>query len=132
MNQIPIKLGPMALLFTVITICLTVLTLLTFSTARADNAMADRYAYSVHTRYALEKKGKAFLLEADNALADGKTLDSMEGVKKKKDIYQKHLTYRKYILNIRIKTKDGRCKVVEWKLSRQQQAKENRNHLWLG
>ena len=36
MKQIPIKLGPLTLLLTVISICLTVLAILSFTTARAD------------------------------------------------------------------------------------------------
>ncbi len=61
MNHVPVKLGPMALLLTVITICLTVLAILTFSTARADLALAERYAGTVATRYELEVQGQEFL-----------------------------------------------------------------------
>lgn len=64
MEQTPIRLGPLALLLTVISICLTVLAILTFSTARADLALAERYAQTVQTRYDLESQGQSFLAAA--------------------------------------------------------------------
>lgn len=61
MNHVPVRLGPLALLFTVISICLSVLAILTFSTARADLTLAERYAGTVRTRYELEVQGQEFL-----------------------------------------------------------------------
>ena len=61
MKQIPIKLGPLALLLTVISICVTTLAILTFTTARADLRLAEKYAQTVETRYALERQGQEFL-----------------------------------------------------------------------
>ena len=63
MKQIPIKLGPLTLLLTVISICLTVLAILSFTTARADLRLAEKYADTVRSRYALEKQGQAFRQE---------------------------------------------------------------------
>ena len=63
MNQVPVKLGPLALLLTVISICLTTLAILTFSTARADWRLADRYAQTVTARYDLMNEGQAANLE---------------------------------------------------------------------
>ena len=73
MKQVPIKLGPLALLLTVISICLTVLSILTFTTARADLRLAEKYAETVSTRYALEVEGQELLRElqdSDPALMD--------------------------------------------------------------
>ena len=71
MKQVPIKLGPLALLLAVISICLTTLAILTFTTARADLRLAEKYAETVSTRYELEKQGQAFLQElAGTARAD--------------------------------------------------------------
>ena len=61
MKQVPIKLGPVALLLTVISICLTVMAILTFSTAGADKAMANMFANSTQIRYGLEQSGQEFL-----------------------------------------------------------------------
>ena len=65
MNHVPIKLGPLALLLTVVSICLTVLAILAFTTARADLALAAQYARTVQTRYALEQQGQRFLAAAE-------------------------------------------------------------------
>ena len=73
MKQVPIKLGPLALLLTVISICLTVLSILNFTTARADLRLAEKYAETVSTRYALEVEGQELLRElqdSDPALMD--------------------------------------------------------------
>ena len=63
MKQVPIKLGPLALLLAVISICLTTLAILTFATAQADLRLAEKYADTVRTRYALERQGQDFLQE---------------------------------------------------------------------
>ena len=63
MKQVPIKLGPLALLLAVISICLTTLGILTFTTARADLRLAEKYASTVRTRYELERRGQEFLQE---------------------------------------------------------------------
>ena len=63
MKQVPIKLGPLALLLAVISICLTTLAILTFTTARADLRLAEKYAETVRVRYALEQEGQSFLAE---------------------------------------------------------------------
>lgn len=77
MKQTPIKLGPLALLLAVISICLTTLSILTFTTARADLSLAQKYAQTVRTRYELEARGQTFLGEAaagdPAALADTET-----------------------------------------------------------
>ena len=54
MRQVSVRLGPLALLLTVIVICMTVLGLLAVTTARGDLSMARRYADSVEKRYGLE------------------------------------------------------------------------------
>ena len=63
MKQVPIKLGPLALLLTVISICLTVLAILSFTTARADLRLAEKYAQTVSERYQLEISGQELLAE---------------------------------------------------------------------
>ena len=44
MKDLPIRLGPLALLLTVISICMTVFGILTYATARADMNLAETYA----------------------------------------------------------------------------------------
>ena len=61
MKHTPIKLGPLALLLAVISICLTTLALLNVSTAKADVRLAQKFADTVKTRYALETEGQELL-----------------------------------------------------------------------
>ena len=74
MRHIPIKLGPLALLLAVISICMTTLGILTFTTSRADYVMAQKYAATVQCRYELEYQGQAFLQTVGDALEEGRTL----------------------------------------------------------
>ena len=64
MKQVPIKLGPLAVLLTVISICLTVLSILAFTTAGADERLAQKYAQTVKVRYELEAEGQAFVRDS--------------------------------------------------------------------
>ena len=64
MNRAPVKLGPLALLLTVISICLTTMAILTFATARADRRLAEKYADTVQLRYALDELGQEWLQDA--------------------------------------------------------------------
>lgn len=77
MNQVPIRLGPLALLLTIISICLTTLSILAFSTSRADLRLAEKYAETVRIRYELEQEGQAFLQEADETVSSGLPLNAM-------------------------------------------------------
>ena len=71
MNQIPVKLGPLALLLSVISICLTTLSILAFTTSRADMRLAEKYAETVRLRYELEAEGQTFLRDLDRGEASG-------------------------------------------------------------
>lgn len=83
MKQIPVRLGPLALLLTVITICLAVLSLLALTTARADLKLAERAADTQARRYALEEEANRFLLELENGSAEGAVTDGAEGLIRK-------------------------------------------------
>ena len=61
MKHTPIKLGPLALLLAVICICLTTLSLLNYSTAKADERLAEKFAETVALRYELEREGQELL-----------------------------------------------------------------------
>jgi len=77
MNQAPIRLGPLALLLTVISICLTTLAILTFSTSQADRRLAQKYADTVTARYELMNRGEDFRKEAQDAQKKGHKLSSL-------------------------------------------------------
>ncbi len=61
MNHTPVRLGPLILLLSVICVCLTMLSLLSFSAAGADKRLAEKYADTVRVRYELEAEGQELL-----------------------------------------------------------------------
>ena len=136
MKQVPIKLGPVALLLTVITICLTVMAILTFSTANADRSMADMFASSTQIRYALEQEGQKFLQEADEALAEGKSLTDLPGTKTYEGgpdgSVEKVIEKDGYHLTVRLEPEEmNTCRVAAWSLDKEW--KENQQiNVWQG
>ena len=132
MKQIPIRLGPVALVLTVISICLTVMAILTFSTAGADANMADAFADSVQNRYALESEGQAFLQDADEMLASGGELTDLPDVTAEKGSVEKILEQEGYQLKIRLCEAGDSYTVDEWALSKKWEQKETINNLWQG
>ena len=71
MRQNTTKLGVLTLLLLVISICLTTLGVLTFSTAQADSRMAERYGEMSRQQYQREAEGHAFLLQVELTVAQG-------------------------------------------------------------
>ena len=64
-----VAMGLTQLLLTVIILCLATLSVLSFSTARADLALAQKQARQAQSVYALECAGQQWLAELDAALA---------------------------------------------------------------
>lgn len=69
MESRPVRLGWLSLLLTVIILCLATLSVLSFSTARADLAQARKQALQTDSVYALECAGQQWLAQLDEALA---------------------------------------------------------------
>ena len=67
-GRMPVKLGPLALLLTVISICLTTMAILTFATARADRRLAEKYAATVDGTYetVLERDGSTLTIRVED------------------------------------------------------------------
>ena len=65
MESRPVRLGWLSLLLTVIILCLATLSVLSFSTARADLALAQKQARQAQSVYALECAGQQWLAELD-------------------------------------------------------------------
>lgn len=74
MKKIPIRLGPLMILLLVISIALTTLALLTVTTARADQTLADRFADSVSTRSELDREAAEF----EAGVADGSVTPAVD------------------------------------------------------
>ena len=129
--QQPIKLGPLALLLTVITICLTTLAILTLTTARADLRLAEKYADTVAARYELERMGQAFLQDADNAARTGAALTTPGAVLEGDTAtctFEKDGT----LLTAVIRLDGKKAAVAEWKLYREWTEDLDLGNLWPG
>lgn len=132
MKQVPIKLGPLALLLTVISICLSVLAILTFTTARADKSLAEKYAETVAARCALETEGQRFLRDLDEALrqGDGGFLAALE---REGELYAKRLTLDGTDLNIAFRlTGEGKPELLRWRIYREWTEDLDIGNLWPG
>lgn len=73
------RLGWMALLMTVVTVCLATLSVLCLSTARVDLIRARRQAAQADDVYALERAGQDWLAALDGALAGARDAASLDG-----------------------------------------------------
>ena len=130
MRHIPIKLGPLALLFTVISICMTTLGILSFATARADWNLAQKYADTVQTRYALEAEGQRFLQAAEEALKEEKALEELDSAERD-DAGTVWRTFQEgeFRLRVGIVSEDGNLRVVSWRIQKEWAPEEDLN-LW--
>ena len=133
MKHIPIRLGPLALLLTVISICMTTLGILAFTTARADMSLAEKYASTVQSRYVLEKQGQDFLRQAGEALAAGSALEKMEGAEKDEDggVYR---TFEcgEFRLQVGILQEEESFRVTKWRIQKDWEPAGGMMDLWDG
>ena len=131
MQHIPIRLGPLALLLTVISICMTVLAILSFTTARADFSLAQKYASTVRDRYILEKEGQSFLREIGAALGQGQDPGSLAETDEA-GILHKTLEYDDFRLLIGIVFQEDSFRVVEWRFKKDWIPDDGMGDLWDG
>lgn len=128
MKQIHVRLGPLALLLTVIVICMTVLGLLAVTTARGDLSMAQRYAESVQTRYALDAQGQVFLWETAQ---NPETLNLLE--EDREGTRWKVLSEDGLSLRIGLVEQGNRFRVVSWQFVQESWEPQNDiGGLWAG
>jgi len=130
MRQTPVKLGPLALLLTVITICLAILSVLVLTTARADLRLAEKYARTVERRYALERDGQAALGRLDAALSAGETPTEFEP--DGNGAWRLLLEEDGARLSIAVKADGGAWRVTEWRHDREWDANLEIEGLWPG
>ena len=125
MNRAPIRLGPLALLLTVISICLTVLAILAFTTARADLRLAEKYAETVQARYALEAEGQEYLAGL-NAGREAAPAPDENGV------CRVDLECGGYVLHIGLKGGQDGWGPVSWREEKTWEQEEIIDNLWSG
>lgn len=144
MNQVPIKLGPLALLLTVISICLTTLAVLTFSSSQADLSLAEKQAQTVKTRYELESRGQCYLDDVIQAVEAGDlseiqgdfdgTMESDGGMMSEnvREI-TKTFSEGEMTLTIMLTLEDGAVNVTSWRIQKGWEAKDvSLENLWPG
>lgn len=124
MNQNPVKLGPLALLLTVISICLTTLAILNFTTARADTRLAEKYAETVRTRYALEIQGQEYLRDLGEK--------GPEGTPDENGVIWHEIEQDGSRLRIGLRPDGEEYTVTAWKQEREWTADLSMGNLWLG
>ncbi len=116
MRQVPIKLGPLALLLTVISICLTTLAILTFTTAEADRRLADHFADTVETRYRLESQGQSFLKEVEEAASAGNPGLLAAYQTEEYNVYENTIEDGGASLTVRVRYEGDHGRILSWKL----------------
>ena len=92
MKNTPIRLGLLALLLTIISICMAVLAMLSVSSSHADLRLSERFAQSVKTRYELEEEGQLFLKQMNESPKD--------------EIISKDIEKDGFVLSIELQLKD--------------------------
>ncbi len=132
MNRRPIRLGLLALLLLVITVCMTTLGVLTVATAQADLRLAERYGEMNRQQYQRELAGQDFLRQADETTRDGLPLSLLEGVTETREGYEKTITVGNASLKIVLRTDGGDLKVVAWETDPQWNPETKTHKLWGG
>ena len=118
MNKTPIRLGPLALLLCMISICLTSLSMVSFANASANMRQAERYAKTVKTRYSLEQKGQEFLRDLDDQVSEEPIV--------------KEFVEDGYQLSIEIEKTGESHEVKYWKIKKIWEEDEKIDDLWEG
>lgn len=133
MGHIPIKLGPLAVLLAVISICMTTLGILAIVTARADWSLAEAYGDTVRIRYELEAQGQQFLRTAGEAVAEGSGLEGLSDTEKDEaGVIWKTFSEAGFGLRVGIVPDDAAgFRVVGWRMQKEWEADEGMD-LWLG
>ncbi len=127
MQQMPVKLGPLALLLTVLAISLATLSVLTFVTTRADSALSSKYGETVKTRYDLEVQGQEILagLYEDGGAGLSEWEETAEGT------YMRTLSENGSLLRMEIRpAEDGTYDILSWRQEHEWTADDDLGHLW--
>ena len=129
-----IRLGPIAIFLTIVTIVLATLAVLTTATTNADKVMAERHASVTKARYELEAKGEKFIAAYDAQAAKGRPNAKKLGAKKTKDGYEKTISGDGYTLEIILGSPDrkGDYRIVKWNLKKKWNEEDPYSKVWKG
>lgn len=134
MKHIPIRLGPLAVLLTVISICMTTLAILNFTTARADFSLAGQYADTVRSRYELEVQGQGFLRRAEEILTQGGDIAGLEEAEiGENGVIRKTFSENQFTLTVEIvPDPEAGIRVSSWRIRKAWEEDTNMGNLWMG
>ena len=71
MDTKKVRLGSISILLSVVILCVTVLAVLSLTSARADALMAESFGEQTKSYYELQAEGQAFLAEIDEMIRKG-------------------------------------------------------------
>ena len=125
------RLGPIAIFFTIVAAVLATLAILTVSTSRADVVLAERFANTTAIRYELEADGNRFLEAMDT---DPAAAAAMEGVTQLENGNTQFTAEKDtYTLTVEVAPQeaDG-YEVVGWKIHKEWDEGDAMGELWGG
>ena len=126
-----VKLGPLVIFIVIVAIIMTVLALLTFATAKADSATADRYAEVTKIKYALDKAGSEYMMDLDETLKSGGSIMLMDGADQQgRDLYRHTESIGDYELTIDFSVSGDSYDIKRWKITRVWQEDDSMGNLW--
>ena len=125
MNR-PLRLGPLAILLLVISIVMSTMSILTYTTARADMILTERYADTVEIRNELELEGNKFLSDIHNS----STAINSYNTKYADGIYVYTVSKDGYVLTVKV-TEDN-YSLVHWEIHREWEHGDTIDDLWDG
>ena len=128
-----IRLGPVAVFLTVITIVLSTLAVLTLASSNADVVMAERFAGVTQVRYELESEGYRFMQKVDEAIESGRSPASVAGVSYDgSGEYEYSLEQDGYRLDIIIRPEGSGIEIVKWKITKIWVEDDPYKDIWAG
>mgnify|MGYP001776531668 FL=1 len=130
-THMPVRSGALTLLITVVAVCLAVLAVLAFSTARADRALAQRALDRFALDAACENEAWRWLAEADEALATDTELPGQVDMSTPGFVQTVIEGEESRRLTVRLALTDDGWRIDTWKLSQSWQADESLD-LWDG
>jgi hypothetical protein len=126
------RLGPIAIFFTIVAAVLATLAILTISTSRADVVLAQRFAQTTSVRYTLEADGNRFLAVLAESPGDVAAMNGVEVLENGN--YQYTAEKDAYHLTIEVSQNQdlGTYEVVSWKMSKDWDESDAMGELWGG
>lgn len=133
MNQIAFRLGPLALVLTIISICVTTMGILTYTTAEADWRLAQKYADTVGKNYNLEREGQQFLQQFSDALSTTQKGLPADVTIDEQGVIWKQFTQGNSSLSVGLVLREEHSyEIVSWKIEKQWELDQKQENLWMG